>query len=105
MSLTLAGLDWMTVDEACDLLRVSDDNEDIIDAHAATIPGYVEITTGYPATCTQGVNCDETVKALCRFLLVRFFNPDGTDAAQMDATIDSLTKAVKALVIASGTSE
>ena len=100
MSLTLDGLEWMTVDEALDLLRVSDDNEDIIDAHAATIPGYVEITTGYPATCTQGVNCDETVKALCRFVLQLWFNPDGTDADSLKRTIDSLTASVKALVIA-----
>lgn len=94
------GLEWMDIDEACDLLRVSSDNEAIIEAHAKAIPQYVEITTGYPATCTDSYNCDETVKQLCRFVLQLWFNPDGTDADSLKRTIDSLTASVKALVIA-----
>lgn len=101
----MVGLEWMDIAEACDLLRVGDDNADIIEAHAEVIPYYVEITTGYPATLAMGDGCAETVKALCRFLLCKFFNPDGTDAAQLTATIESLTKAVKALVIAEGLDE
>lgn len=94
------GLEWMDIDEACDLLRVSSDNEAIIEAHAKAIPQYVEVTTGYPATCTDSYNCDETVKQLCRFVLQLWFNPDGTDADSLKRTIDSLTASVKALVIA-----
>lgn len=94
------GLGWMDIDEACDLLRVSSDNEAIIEAHAKAIPQYVEITTGYPADCTDSYNCDETVKQLCRFVLQLWFNPDGTDADSLKRTIDSLTASVKALVIA-----
>lgn len=96
----MTGLDWMDIDEACDLLRVSSDNEAIIEAHTATIPEYVEIITGYPATMTDSGNCNETVKTLCRFILQLFFNPDGTDADSLKRTIDSLTATVKALVIA-----
>lgn len=94
------GLEWMDIDEACDLLRVSSDNEAIIEAHAKAIPQYVEVTTGYPATCTDSQGCDETVKQLCRFLLQLWFNPDGTDAEQLTRTVNSLTATVKALVIA-----
>lgn len=94
------GLEWMDIDEACDLLRVSSDNEAIIEAHAKAIPQYVEVTTGYPADCTDSYNCDETVKQLCRFVLQLWFNPDGTDADSLKRTIDSLTASVKALVIA-----
>ena len=96
----MTGLDWMDIDEACDLLRVSSDNEAIIEAHAKAIPQYVEITTGYPAAYTDSYNCDETVKQLCRFVLQLWFNPDGTDADSLKRTIDSLTASVKALVIA-----
>lgn len=98
----MTGLGWMDMSEACDLLRVSDDNAEIIEAHAKAIPQYVEITTGYPATCTQGDNCDEAVRQLCRFLLQLWFNPDGTDAQQLARTVASLTATVKALVVADG---
>jgi len=96
----MGGLDWLDVADACDLLRVSEDNAGVIESHAESIPRYVEITTGYPATCTSGAACDETVKQLCRFILQLWFNPDGTDAQQLTRTIDSLTATVKALVIA-----
>ena len=65
----MVGLEWMGIDEACDLLRVGDDNADIIEAHAEVIPYYVEITTGYPATLAMGDGCAETVKAPLPVLL------------------------------------
>ena len=101
----MTGLDWLGLDEACDLLRVSADNERVIDAFAATIPYYVEITTGYPAYLTASTSCSETAKTHSRFLLCLWFNPDGTDAEQLKQVIDSLTKALKAHVIAHGYDE
>lgn len=96
----MTGLEWLSVDDACDLLRVSTDNAGVIQQHAETIPYFVEITTGYPAELAKGEGCDETVKQLCRFVLQQWFNPDGTDATKIAHVVNSLTKAVKALVIA-----
>lgn len=96
----MGGLEWLEASQACDLLRVTEDNADIVEQHAAGIAAYVETTTGYPAELAQGVDCDETVKALCRFLLMLWFNPDGTDADRLQRVIDALTKAVRALVVA-----
>ena len=96
----MTGLEWLTVEDACDLLRVSEDNAGVIQQHAETIPYYVQLATGYPADLTISGNCDGTVKQLCRFILQQWFNPDGTDADELARVVNSLTKAVKALTIA-----
>lgn len=95
-------LSWLTLGEACDLLRVTPDNAAIINAHISGIPSYVEALTGYPASCTKGVGCDGMVRQLCRFILLLWFNPDGSDANQLTRAINALAKATKALVIADG---
>ena len=93
-------LAWLTLGEACDLLRVTPDNAPIINAHISGIPSYVETITGYPATCTKSTGCDGMVRQLCRFILQLWFNPDGSDATQLTRCVNSLAKAVKALVVA-----
>ena len=98
----LTALPWMSYGEAFDLLRVSADNAAIIEAHASAIPSFVEVTTGYKATCTSSPHCDGMVRQLCRYLLCLWFNPDGTDAAKLARVVDSLTASTKALVIATG---
>lgn len=94
------GLEWMDIEDACDLLRVSSDNAGVIEQHADVIPHYVAIVTGYPACKAASLACDETVKELCRFILLQWFNPDGADANKINRVVTSLTKAVRALVIA-----
>ena len=101
----MTGLEWLSIADACDLLRVSAGNAGVIQQHAATIPFYVEIVTGYPAFYTQGPDCDETVKQLCRFILCLWFDPDGTDSTKLTRVVTSLTRVVKALVIAKGYDE
>ena len=101
----MTGLEWLSDEDACDLLRVSEDNAGVIGQHVEGIPYYVEVVTGYPASLTIGENCDETVKQLCRFILQQWFNPDGTDATKISRVVTSLTKAVKALVVAQGLDE
>ena len=98
----VTALPWLTISEACDLLRVTPDNAAIIDAHVSGIPAYVETATGYPATCTKSTGCDGMVRQLCRFILCLWFDPDGTDAAQLTRAVDTLTNATKALVMAEG---
>ena len=101
----MQGLEWLSIEDACDLLRISEENAGIVEQIAEPIPYYVEITTGYPATCTIGIGCDETVKQLCRFILCLWFDPDGTDATKLTRVVTSLTRVVKALVIAKGYDE
>lgn len=96
----MRGLEWLDMDDACDLLRVSSDNAGVIEQHADVVAHYVEITTGYPADKAASPFCDETVKELCRFVLLQWFNPDGADANKINRVVTALTKAVRALVIA-----
>lgn len=96
----MRGLSWMDIDEACDLLRVTEDNAEIIERTAMPLPMYVEIVTGYPSDLVAGETCAEVVRQLCRFTLQRWFNPDGTDANQLARVCESLERTIKALVIA-----
>lgn len=92
------GLDWMETDEALDLLRVSSDNLPIIESLAASVPSYVEVTTGYPAALAADTECHELVKQLARFTLQLWFNPDGTDSEALTRVVESLAKSVRQLV-------
>ena len=96
----MTGIEWLDLDEALDLLRVTDDNGDIVQGLAASIPAYVEVMTGYPAELTAGQTPSEVVKPLCRFLLQLWYNPDGTDSERLSKVVDSMAKTVKAFVVA-----
>lgn len=91
-------MEWLTTEDACDLLRVGEESSGIIEALAAAVPEYIETVTGYPASRTE-TEPHETVKQLARFLLALWFNPDGTDATQLQRVVDSLTLAVKSMVV------
>lgn len=92
-------MQWMTEKEACDLLRVSDDNAPIIKPLMASVPSYVEALTGYPAEAQTQEDCPELVKQLQRFVLQLWYNPDGTDGERLEKVVISLAKSVKALVV------
>ena len=94
----MEGLAWLDETIACDLLRVSEDNLDLIAEHALALPSLVEVSTGYPAEVTAD-DPDELVKALCRAWLQLLFNPDGTDADKLTKMVDSLSAKVHALAI------
>ena len=94
----LTGLEWMQDDEALDLLRVSSDNLGVIEQLAASVPSYVEATTGYSASLAAGDECHELVKQLARFVLQLWYNPDGTDSQALTRVVDSLAKSVRQLV-------
>ena len=93
----MTALSWLSDSDALDLLRVSDENAGIVDALAASLPAYVEMTTGYPRDLVSSDGCDEVVRQLCRFTLQLWYNPDGTDAAQLGAIADGLAKTVRAM--------
>lgn len=93
----MTALSWLSESDALDLLRVSEDNAGIVDALAASLPAYVEVTTGYPRDLVSSERCDEVVRQLCRATLQLWYNPDGTDAPQLGAIADGLAKTVRAM--------
>ena len=101
----MTGLEWLSVEDACDLLRVPEENAGIIEQHAETVPYYVEIVTGYPAERIVTGDCSEVAKQLCRFILQLWVDPDGTDATKLTRVVTSLTRVLKAAVIAEGLDE
>ena len=96
----LDGLAWLEDSVAFDFLRVGDENLPVVQSLAMSIPGYIEVATGYPAGKTSSAEPDEVVKPLALFLLQLWFNPDGTDARQLTRVVQSLEKAVRAHVVA-----
>lgn len=92
-------MEWLKVEDMADFLRVGEESHGIIEALAATVPEYIDTTTGYPATLTAGEEPHETVKQLARFLIQLWFNPDGSDARQLRQVVNSLTYAVKTMVL------
>lgn len=95
----VSGMSWMMQQEAYDLLRVDDSNELVINSLCASVPEYIEITTGYPAELVED-EPNEIVKQLARFVLQLWFNPDGTDAQALKRVVDSLSCSVRAMVAA-----
>lgn len=94
------GLAWMDEAEALDLLRVSADNTSIVEALAMSVPPYIEALTGYPADLVEDGDCDEIVRQLARFVLLLWYNPDGSDGERLEQVVGSLAKSVRALVVA-----
>lgn len=95
-------MQWCEVGTLADMLRVGEENYGIIEALSATVPEYVQTTTGYPAELLAGEAPHETAKQLARFLVILWFNPDGSDAGQVRQVVNSLTYALKALVATEG---
>ena len=93
----MTALSWLSDSDALDLLRASDDNAGIVDALATSLPAYVEAATGYPKDLVSSERCDEVVRQMCRVTLQLWYNPDGTDAPQLSAIVDSLAKTVRAM--------
>lgn len=89
------GISWLSSEQACDMLRVGIDNAELVDAIAQAVPDYVERVTGFPATLIQQGDCNESVQQLVRFLIVQWFNPDGTDADKLQRVIDDLIRVAK----------
>lgn len=90
-------LPWLNETDALDLLRVSADNASIIASLAEALPDYVEATTGYPRDLVSSDDCNNVVRQLCRLTLQLWYNPDGTDAPQLEAVANGLAKTVRAM--------
>lgn len=88
----------LTIDQALTVLRTesSTGNIEIIDGLLAAIPSYIETTTGIENAATASV-IYPLVTTLEKFLLCLWYNPDGTDAVQLQVVVNNLLKTLKAM--------
>lgn len=88
----------LTMDEALLALRTEGNqgNKDIINGLLAAIPSYIETTTGIFDAAGAAENYP-LVKTLAKFLLCLWYNPDGTDAVQLQVVVNNLLKTLKAM--------
>lgn len=83
----------LTLDEARECLRIDGtDNDAIIQAMLAAIPSYIEVTTGLPTGDPQAF--EPLVDTVSRFLITLWYNAEQADSDKLQATIDSLLKAL-----------
>ena len=88
----------LTMNEALLALRTEGNqyNQEIISDLLAAIPSYIATTTGVkdPETAAEDY---PLLKTLAKFLLCLWYNPDGTDAVQLQVVVNNLLKTLKAM--------
>lgn len=87
----------ISLPEAYNQLRTeeNDGNTDIILGLLAAIPGYIKTATGVKDPATASLDYP-LLATLAKFLLTLWYNPDGTDAQQLQRVVDNLLKTIKA---------
>ena len=88
----------LTIDEALLALRTegNDFNQLIIKDLLEAIPAYIETGTGIK-NADMAAQAFPLVKTLAKFLLCLWYNPDGTDAVQLQVVVNNLLKTLKAM--------
>lgn len=88
----------LSIDEALLALRTeaNEGNLEIIKGLLAAIPSYIETTTGIKNALAVA-DAYPLVKTLAKFLLCLWYNPDGTDAVQLQVVVNNLLKTLKAM--------
>lgn len=88
----------MTIDEAYLALRTepNEGNRAIINGLLDAIPSYIETTTGIK-NAENMADVYPLIKTLAKFLLCLWYNPDGTDAVQLQVVVNNLLKTLKAM--------
>lgn len=74
----------------------NDGNAAIVDGLLEAIPSYIETGTGIKDAETAA-QAYPLVKTLAKFLLCLWYNPDGTDAVQLQVVVNNLLKTLKAM--------
>ena len=99
----------LTMTEAFTALRTeeNDGNRDIVTGLLLAIPSYITTTTGIADPVAAATVEGDTenpepgpfplVKTLAKFLLCLWYNPDGTDAVQLQVVVNNLLKTLKAM--------
>lgn len=88
----------LEVYEAFEALRTEQNlgNETIVIGLLQAIPSYIETNTGIK-DAAGAAQTFPLVKTLAKFLLCLWYNPDGTDAVQLQVVINNLLKTLKAM--------
>lgn len=88
----------LNYDEAFLALRTEQNagNVDIVTGLLEAIPSYIETGTGIKDAETAA-EAYPLVKTLAKFLLCLWYNPDGTDAVQLQVVVNNLLKTLKAM--------
>ena len=74
----------------------NDGNAAIVDGLLKAIPSYIETGTGI-RNAETAAQAYPLVKTLAKFLLCLWYNPDGTDAVQLQVVVNNLLKTLKAV--------
>jgi len=88
----------LNIDEAFEALRTeyNSGNATIVTGLIDAIPSYIETNTGIK-DAAGAADSFPLVKTLAKFLLCLWYNPDGTDAVQLQVVINNLLKTLKAM--------
>ena len=88
----------LNIEQALTVLRTesSAGHVEIISGLLAAIPSYIETTTGIKDAATAS-EVYPLVTTLEKFLLCLWYNPDGTDAVQLQVVVNNLLKTLKAM--------
>ena len=88
----------LTLPEAFEALRTeyNEGNSALVADLLAAIPSYISTTTGVKDPAAA-VNKYPLLKTLAKFLLCLWYNPDGTDAVQLQVVVNNLLKTIKAM--------
>jgi len=82
----------MTLEEACNVLRVDQGNNDsLITALVDALPSYIETTTGLKEA---NQSSEPLVKTVSGLLLTQWYYADQADDQSLTRTIDALLKAI-----------
>lgn len=87
----------MTIDTAREWLRIDgNDNDMIIMGLLAAAPAYIEVATGLSAEAQEGIPLADIIT---KFLLLLWYDPDGSDTDKLQRVIDGLLKSLSRLSI------
>ena len=82
----------MTLEEACNVLRVDQGNNDsLITALVDALPSYIETTTGLKE---ENQSSEPLVKTVSGLLLTQWYYADQADDQSLTRTINALLKAI-----------
>lgn len=82
----------MTLSEACNVLHVDHgNNDDLITSLIAALPGYIEVSTGYPETLQSQEPLCQVVEGL---ILTQWYYADHADDQALTRSINALLKAI-----------
>lgn len=82
----------LTLEQACNILRVDvGNNDELIQSLIGAVPDYIEVTTGMSKEQQEG---EPLVNTVSGFLLTLWYYADHADDVKLQRTIDNLLKCI-----------